>query len=162
MSGLRCNFGLKKWSTIVWKLPRKYHFCKDTHFPLFLKHCGVWGKNLENSPMIFCTFRLPDEADDNRWAFFFLSLIYYEMTQHSHEISRSFVLCLRFISRTISANTSLTFVRCLALASTKEQPHIWAKACKKFNSVCCHFNKIDFMCSNTHHALNSWNFTLML
>ena len=27
---------------------------------------------------------------------------------------------------------------------------------------CVTFNKIDFMCSNTHHALNSWNFTLML
>ena len=68
-------------------------------------------------------------------SFFVFFCRYYEMTQHSHEISRSFVLCLRFISRTISANTSLTFVRCLALASTNEQPHIWAKACKKFNSV---------------------------
>ena len=66
-------------------------------------------------------------------AFFFEDgeIFHYEITQHSHTISRSLVLCLRFISRTISANTSLTFVRCLALASTKEQPHIWAKAWKK-------------------------------
>ena len=64
-------------------------------------------------------------------AFFKGEIFHYEITQHSHTISRSLVLCLRFISRTISANTSLTFVRCLALASTKEQPHIWAKAWKK-------------------------------
>ena len=57
-------------------------------------------------------------------AFFNGEIFHYEITQHSHTISRSLVLCLRFISRTISANTSLTFVRCLALASTKEQPHI--------------------------------------
>ena len=95
---------------------------------------------------------------------FFRFCRYYEMTQHSHEISRSFVLCLRFISRTISANTSLTFVRCLALASTNEQPHIWAKACKKFNnvSVSLLIRLISCFQNTTHHALNSWNFTLML
>ena len=68
---------------------------------------------------------------DTHTAFFKGEIFHYEITQHSHTISRSLVLCLRFISRTISANTSLTFVRCLALASTKEQPHIWAKAWKK-------------------------------
>ena len=68
---------------------------------------------------------------DTHTAFLKGEIFHYEITQHSHTISRSLVLCLRFISRTISANTSLTFVRCLALASTKEQPHIWAKAWKK-------------------------------
>jgi hypothetical protein len=43
-------------------------------------------------------------------------------------ISRSLELFLKFISRTISAKTSLTLMRFLALASTNEQPQIWAKA----------------------------------
>lgn len=34
---------------------------------------------------------------------------------------------VKFISRTISANTSLTLVRCLALASMKGHPHCWAR-----------------------------------
>ena len=49
--------------------------------------------------------------------------------QHVHTISLSLAADdLRFISRTISAKTSLTLVLFLALLSTKEQPQICARA----------------------------------
>jgi len=48
----------------------------------------------------------------------------YEIEQQVQMISRSLELFLKFISRTISAKTSFTLIRFLALASTKEQPQI--------------------------------------
>ena len=53
---------------------------------------------------------------------------HYDITQHVHMISRSLLSGRMFISRTVSAKTSFTFMRFFALASTKGQPQIWARA----------------------------------
>ena len=59
----------------------------------------------------------------------FVSKNYYDITQHwSQAKSLSLVLVLRFISRTISAKTSLTFILDLALLSMNEQFQICARA----------------------------------
>merc|ERR1719193_1979559 len=60
----------------------------------------------------------------------FLCLYYlcYDIEQQVNDISLSLLSCLIFISLTVSANTSLTFLLFFAEDSTKGQPHICARA----------------------------------
>merc|ERR1719402_1124579 len=52
---------------------------------------------------------------------------HYDITQHVQMISLSLVSGFMFISRTVSANTSFTFILFLADASTKGHPQTWAR-----------------------------------
>ena len=76
---------------------------------------------------------------------------YYDITQHwSQAKSLSLELVRKFISRTISAKTSFTFILLFALLSMNEQFQICARAWKERETL-LFFKEMDFFLECTDH-----------